>query len=186
MLATLNDVLPQENENYVVPAFNIFCYEDAKACIEAAEELWIPIILATNSVTIEHMPLPVLSSMLISMAEESSVPVVIHLDHAKDFQTIAKALKYGYSSIMFDGSQLSLKENIKQTKEIVKMSHAFGASVEAEIGTVAYRDKFKHIQQVYTDPKEAAVFAQETKSRYISCFSRFFASYGGSTSKFNF
>jgi len=145
-----------------VPAFNIFGYEDAKACIDAAEELKAPVILATNQVALNHMSLPIFASMLTTMARESFVPVVIHLDHAHSYEMIAQAIKLGYSSVMYDGSHLPLENNISNTKEIVKMAHSFGVSVEAELGSVAYRDKFKHVKTVYTDPVQAGIFSEET------------------------
>lgn len=163
MLATLNDVLQDTKEQeFAVPAFNIFGYEDAKACIDAAEALQSSVILATNKVALDHMPIPVFGRMLVAMAEEASIPVVVHLDHATDYQTVAKALQAGYSSVMYDGSQLPLEENITNTKEIVKLAHSFGVPVEAEVGSVAYRDKYDHVETVETESEEARVFAQAT------------------------
>lgn len=163
MLATLHNVLKRtKEEKYAVPAFNIYGYEDAKACIDAAETLKAPVILATNKVAIDHIPISVFGSMLVAMANEATVPVVVHLDHGADYEKIAQAIKAGYSSVMFDGSQLSLEENIAITKEVVQLAHAFGVSVEAEIGSVAYRDKYHHIKTKYTDPNEAYFFVKET------------------------
>ncbi|MDV2682892.1 class II fructose-bisphosphate aldolase [Alkalihalophilus lindianensis] len=163
MLVTLTDVLKDSKEKgYAVPAFNVFGYEDAKACILAAEELNAPVILATNKVAISHMPITILGSILTQLAESSSVPVVVHLDHGKDFQTVAQALKAGYSSIMYDGSQLSLDENIKTTREVVKLAHALGVPVEAEIGAVGYSDPNLGVRAILTNPEEAKVFAEGT------------------------
>lgn len=161
MLATLNDVL-KYTDDCAIPAFNIFGYEDAKACIDAAEELDAPVILATNQVALNHISLPVFASMLTAMAKETFVPVVIHLDHAQSYEKIAQAIKLGYSSVMYDGSHLPLENNISNTKEIVKMAHSFGVSVEAELGSVAYRDKFEHVKTVYTDPVQTRIFSEET------------------------
>lgn len=163
MLVTLKEVLHHSMEKpYAVPAFNVFGYEDAKAVIEAAEELQAPVILATNKVAIAHMPIHILGKLLTQLAEDASVPVVVHLDHGSDYETVAQALKVGYSSVMYDGSQLSLAENIKNTKEIVKMSRAFGVSIEAEIGSVGYTDASMGMKHIYTNPKEAEQFAQQT------------------------
>jgi fructose-bisphosphate aldolase class II len=163
MLATLNDVInAAKTEQYAIPAFNIFGYEDARACINAAETLQAPVILATNKVATDHIPIPVFGKMLVAMASEASIPVVVHLDHAPGFATIAKAIKAGYSSVMFDGSQLPLEENIAKTKEIVKLAHAFNISVEAEIGSVAYRDKYKYVKTNLTEPNEARLFVEKT------------------------
>lgn len=163
MLVNLNDVLSHSlTTEYAVPAFNIFGYEDAKAVINAAEELNTPVILATNKVAISHMPIAILGNMLTALAEEAHVPVVVHLDHGSDHDTVAKAIHAGYSSVMYDGSQLSFEENIRTTKEIVKMAHAFGIPVEAEIGSVGYADPHMEIKKALTDPQEAKEFAERT------------------------
>src|SRR5690625_13123 len=149
-------------KSYAVPAFNVFGYEDAKAVIDAAEELEAPVILATNKVAISHMPMPILGNMLSKLAENATVPVVVHLDHGSDYDTVVSALKSGYSSVMYDGSQLPLEENIQTTKEIVKVSHAFGIPVEAEIGSVGYTDPNMGMKATLTDPAEAEEFAERT------------------------
>jgi|SRR5690625_1875440 len=164
MLVDLNHVLKNTiTEHYAVPAFNVFGYEDAKAVIDGAEELNAPVILATNKVAIAHMPIAILGKMLTQLAENASVPVVVHLDHGSDFNTVSQAIKAGYSSVMYDGSQLSLEENIRTTKEIVKMAHSFGIPVEAEIGSVGYFDPSLGIKGALTDPLEARKFAEETE-----------------------
>jgi len=163
MLVNLNEVLKHTlTKEYAVPAFNIFGYEDAKAVIDAAEELNAPVILATNKVAIAHMPILILGKMLTQLAENASVPVVVHLDHGSDYETVAQALQAGYSSVMYDGSQLSFEENIETTKEIVKMAQAFGVPVEAEIGSVGYSDPKIGMKSALTDPLEAKEFAERT------------------------
>lgn len=163
MLVTLNDVLKHTmTKDYAVPAFNVFGYEDSKAVIAAAEELNAPVILATNKVAIAEMPIAVLGKMLTQLAERATVPVVVHLDHGNDYDTVAQALKAGYSSVMYDGSQLPLEENIKTTQEIVKMAHAFGVPVEAEIGSVGYTDPSMGMKSTLTDVQEAKEFSERT------------------------
>jgi len=164
MLVKLNDVLKHAlTKNYAVPAFNIFGYEDAKAVINAAEELNAPVILATNKVAINHMSIEILGSMLTTLAKKATIPVVVHLDHGSDYETVAQALRVGYSSVMYDGSQLPFEENIKNTQEIVKMAHAFNIPVEAEIGSVGYTDPNMGMKEMLTDPEEAKMFAERTK-----------------------
>lgn len=163
MLVTLNDVLKHtKSGGFAVPAFNIFGFEDANAVVQAAEELKAPVILATNKVAIAHTPIKILGKMLTELANQANVPVVVHLDHGNDYETVAQAIDAGYSSVMYDGSQLSLKENIKTTREIVKMAHAFSIPVEAEIGSVGYTDPAMGMKETLTDPQEAREFAVET------------------------
>lgn len=163
LLVTLNDVLKHtKSGGFAVPAFNIFGFEDAKAVVDAAQELHAPVILATNKVAIAHTPIDILGKMLTGLANQADVPVVLHLDHGKDYETVAQAIKAGYSSVMYDGSQLSLEENIRTTKEIVRMAHAFSIPVEAEIGSVGYTDPNMGMKETLTDPLEAREFAIKT------------------------
>lgn len=163
MLVKLNEVLEYTlTNNYAVPAFNVFGYEDAKAVIDAAEEIDAPVIIATNKVAIAHMPIHILGKMLIGLAEDANVPVVVHLDHGADYDTVAQALKAGYSSVMYDGSQLSFDENMKTTQEVVKLAHAFGIPVEAEIGSVGYSDPSMGMKSALTNPSEAKDFVERT------------------------
>ena len=93
------------------------------------------------------------------MARRSTAEVVLHLDHANMVEPIWKALDAGFSSVMFDGSQLPFEDNVRITNEVVKRAERYGASVEAEIGSVAYLGRDSHKDQL-TDPKEAAAFAE--------------------------
>ena len=159
MLAALKDVL---KKGTTVPGFNVFGYEDAVSVIRAAEELGRPVILMTNKNAIDFMPIGVFGAMLGKMAENASVPVCIHLDHSRDMEDIRRAAESGYTSVMYDGSQLPLAENIAKTKEVVALAHARGISVEAEIGAVGYADPAMNVKAVCTDPDEAVLFAGET------------------------
>ncbi|MCG8499481.1 MAG: class II fructose-bisphosphate aldolase family protein [Firmicutes bacterium] len=150
------------DKDYAIAGFNVFGYEDATAVVRAAESLNAPVMLMTNKVAVDHMPVEVLAAILCKVAEQAKVPVCVHLDHAKELGLIARAIKAGYSSVMYDGSQLPLEENIKNTQEVVKFAHACGVSVEAEIGSVGYSDQPGHEQSVYTEPAEAEKFAEET------------------------
>ncbi|SYX81593.1 class II fructose-bisphosphate aldolase [Paenibacillus alvei] len=163
MLVTLTEMmqgLPERNA--AVPAFNVFGYEDASAVIAAAEEVGAPVILASNKVALRYMPLQVSGALYRSLAERAKVPVCIHLDHGDGFESAAEAIMSGYTSIMYDGSQLPLADNIRNTREIVKLAHACGIPVEAEIGAVGYMDPSMNVEARLTAPGEAKVFAEET------------------------
>lgn len=164
MLVNLNVIMERfVNRAGAVAAFNVFGYEDAISVVQAAEEVQAPVILATNKIALEHMPVELLGPLLCSMGERASVPVCVHLDHGLDLQTIIKAILSGYTSVMYDGSQLSLDENIRTTKEVVKFAHAAGIPVEAEIGSVGYSDPAMNMKALLTDPEEARIFAEETE-----------------------
>jgi fructose-bisphosphate aldolase class II len=164
MLVTAKEMLDQAaQQDCAIAAFNVFGYEDAVSVVRAAEELNAPVILATNKVAISHMPIEYLGNLLCSIAEDARVPVVVHLDHGKDYETVAKAVLSGYTSVMYDGSQLALEENIQTTQEIAKLAHASGVPLEAEVGAVGYSDPSMNVKAIYTEPEEAKIFAEKTK-----------------------
>lgn len=163
MLVNMKSMLKDAvGNNRIVAAFNVFGYEDARAVIDAATECKAPVILMTNRDAIEYMDVNYFGKLYGEMARDAQIPVCIHLDHAKDFNLIVKAIMAGYTSVMYDGSQLPIEENIKNTKEVVKIARSLGITVEAEIGSVAYSDK-ADIKAIYTEPEEAEYFARETE-----------------------
>ncbi|MBY5947778.1 class II fructose-bisphosphate aldolase [Photobacterium rosenbergii] len=163
MLVSLKELLPQAAESdYAVPCFNVFGYEDACAVVEAAEAVGKPVILACNKDVADFYGVETAAAMLLPLAHNSSVPVCLHLDHTYDEDVVYRALKAGFSSVMFDGSQLPLDENIARTRAVVDVAHALGASVEGEIGSVPYEEGRDHIKSIYTEPEDALRFAKES------------------------
>lgn len=161
ILAYMKDLLKEaEKTNSVVGGFNVFGYEDAVAVVRAAESLNQPVLLMVNRPAAQHMPLPILGAMLCQLAKAASVPVGVHLDHAKEMEAITQALEAGFTSVMFDGSDLPFEENVRLTRQVVELANPFGAGVEAEIGMVGYSDS--GLASEITDPAEAEAFARET------------------------
>jgi fructose-bisphosphate aldolase class II len=163
MLVNLNDLLPKAaNSSYAVPCFNVFGYEEGRMILEAAEQLNKPVILAANKDMVDFMGVKLLAQMLTTMAEDSSAQVCIHLDHTYEEDIVYQAIHHGFSSVMFDGSQLSLEENIRRTRQVVEVAKAVGVSVEGEIGSVAYTEGRDHIKSISTVPEEALRYAEES------------------------
>lgn len=98
------------------------------------------------------------------MAERAKVPVAVHFDRAHSFDACMKALKLGFTSIDFDCSELSFEENVAQVSEIARIAHAFGASVEGELGHVPDASKLKELEKIdyHTSPAEAADYVART------------------------
>ncbi|WP_284640642.1 class II fructose-bisphosphate aldolase [Paenibacillus silviterrae] len=163
MLVTLKEIADQAaDRSYAVPAFNVYGYEDILPVIRAAEAMKAPVILAANIPALKHMPVPYLAPLMLQAAREASVPVCVHLDHGKGYDACAEAIEHGFSSVMYDGSQLPLEENIRLTKEIVAYAHKHGVSVEAEIGSVGYSDPAIAMKHELSDPEEVERFVRET------------------------
>jgi fructose-bisphosphate aldolase class II len=163
MLVTLNDILPDAaNSHYSIPCCNVFGYEEGRAIVEAAETLQKPVILAANKDMVDFMGIEALAKMLLSLANNSSAKVCVHLDHTYEEEIVFQAIHNGFSSVMFDGSQLPLDQNIQRTRQVVQVAHAMGVSVEGEIGSVAYNEGRDHIKSISTIPEEAAAYASES------------------------
>ena len=134
-----------------------------EAVIAAAEEMRSPIVIGTAEVLLPYGELDLIAPSIISAAKRATVPVVVHYDHGLTFDRCIQALRLGFSSIMFDGSTKSETENLKETAEIVKIAHSFGASVEGEIGHVGNADVGDGLtDDMYTTPDEALEFIQKT------------------------
>lgn len=162
MLVTMKTMLDHANAgNYAVMAPNVYYEMDVRACIMAAEEMEAPVILDacfdTSPDVVEQ------GWYFRRIAEAASVPVAINQDHGADFTHAVAAIRGGYTSIMVDRSFLPYEENLAQVKELVKIAHAVGVSVEAELGHVGdASDSADEWKKTFTDPKEAKQFVEET------------------------
>lgn len=164
MLVTLNEVLKQAQKNhYAVGLFNTTDTDMLEAAISAAEELRSPIVVGTAEVLLPAGELKLIAPSVIAAAKRASVPVVVHYDHGLTFDRCMEALQLGFSSVMFDGSLGSHEENLAATREMVKIAHAMGASVEGEIGHVGEAAAGDNdANDMYTTPEEAYEFVNAT------------------------
>lgn len=148
---------------YAVGAFNVENMEMVQAVIEAAQEARSPVILQTTPSTLRYGTPGLYCAMAAALAQNATVPVVMHLDHGSSFALAAQALRAGYTSIMIDGSKLPLEENIALTKKVVEMCAPAGVPVEGELGRVGGKeDDVESETSGYTDPQEALRFEEET------------------------
>ncbi len=164
MLVNLNDVLKKaQKENYAVGLFNTTDTDMLEAVIAAAEELNSPVIIGTAEVLLPYGELKLIAPSILAAAKRAKIPVVMHYDHGLTFDRCVEALKLGFSSIMFDGSAGDYETNLAATREIVKIAHSFGASVEGEIGHVGQADSNDNLlSDMYTTADEAESYVKET------------------------
>lgn len=170
MLVNMNDVLRPAKENrYAVGLFNAVNLELARGIINAAESTRSPVIMGTAEILLPYGPLEEVSYYLIPMAKKASVPVVVHLDHGLTYETCIKALKLGFSSIMYDCSTDSYEENVRKVKEMADIAHSYGATIEGELGHVGDNEGSaegsNHLDdpsKYFTDPKLAKDFVEKT------------------------
>jgi fructose-bisphosphate aldolase class II len=137
--------------------------ENVNGVLHAAEELRAPIILQVYPRLMKEETGYFLSPIILAAAKRATVPVVVHYDHGLTFERCMEALQLGFSSIMFDGSAGDYDKNIADTREIVKIAHSFGATVEGEIGHVGQADAGDNdASDMYTKVEEAVAYAQAT------------------------
>ena len=164
MLVNLNDVLrPAQQGHYAVGLFNTTDTDMLQAAIEAAEEMRAPIIIGTAEVLLPYGELQLIAPSVIAAAKRARVPVVVHYDHGLTFDRCMEALRLGFSSVMYDASAKPYAQNIQETREIVRIAHAFGATVEGEIGHVGSADGSDPAgEDRYTTLQEATDYLRDT------------------------
>ena len=139
MLVAAKEMLEKGREGkYAVGQFNINNLEWTKSVLLTAQELQSPVILGVSEGAGKYMTgFKTVAAMVEAMMEELNitVPVALHLDHGT-YDGCYKCIKAGFSSIMFDGSHYPIEENIEKTRELVKIAHAMGLSLEAEVGSI--------------------------------------------------
>jgi len=157
-VATLSEVLKNAQQNkYAVAGLVVLGWEDARCYAEAAEELSLPVILQAGPGCRANTPVQILGKMFRHLAEQSRYPIVCHLDHGYTKEECIEGVESGFTSVMYDGSKLSLSENIENSYEISDYAHKHNVSVEGEIGFVGYKDG---AQSQSTDPQQAKQFAE--------------------------
>lgn len=176
MLVTLSELLKDAKEKkYAVGAFNVPNLEAIRAVIQAAEELNSPVILQHAEVHENLIALEEIGPIMLQFAKAAKVPVAVHLDHGASFDMCVKAIRLGFTSVMYDASSKEYEVNLAESKEIVKIAHAAGVSVEAELGHIFTSavgggegrgsdssEDYEDLEDVYTDPDLAKAFVEET------------------------
>lgn len=152
-------------EGYAVVAFNVHTLEMLQAVVEAAEETRSPLILQTTVGTVRHLGPEYVAAAARVAADQSSVPIALHLDHCTDFDTIIRCIRAGYTSVMIDASMHPFEENVRLTKRVVEIASAVGVNVEAELGKVGGVEDDLVVDDrdaLLADPDECVKFVELT------------------------
>jgi fructose-bisphosphate aldolase class II len=139
--------------------------EQVQAIVETAQEERAPVILQVSQGAIRYAGLEFAAGMVRIAAALVDVPVVLHLDHGTDFEQNVRCLHAGFTSLMFDGSKLSLEENIAITHKIVEVAHPCGIPVEAELGRVGLSSERltpDQVEALMTNPDQAEEFVRKS------------------------
>jgi len=133
LVSTKEILIDAQKHGYAVGAFNVFNIETLSAVVEVAEELKSPVIIGVPERLFKFVDVEILSAAMVKAAHKALVPVALHLDHGFSYEGIMKALRWGFTSIMYDGSMLPFDDNVRKTREIRRMAQALGVTVEAEL-----------------------------------------------------
>ena len=162
MLVSAKEMLEKARAGkYAVGQFNINNLEWTKSILLTAQELNSPVILGVSEGAGKYMTgFKTVAAMVSAMIDELNItiPVALHLDHGT-YEGCYKCIKAGFSSIMFDGSHYPIEENIEKTKELVKIAHAMGLSLEAVVGSIGGEEDGVVGMGECADPKECKAIA---------------------------
>lgn len=165
-LVSVTDLLLKaDREGYAVGAFNANNMEIIQAIAQAAALENSPVIMQASQGAIKYAGLEYITGLVKLAADEYKVPIALHLDHGTDFEQIIKCIRSGFSSVMYDGSKLSLEDNIAMTNKVLEIARPIGVSVEAELGKIGGTEDHVHVDErdaMYTDPEEARIFVEKT------------------------
>ncbi|MCI2057371.1 MAG: class II fructose-bisphosphate aldolase [Oscillibacter sp.] len=172
MLVTMKDLLRDaQKRHYALPAFDVSNYEMMRAVLDTCEEEKSPALLMGLGVDLQGKGMDLIASMIAQASRFYSIPVCLHLDHATDLALIQRAVAAGFSSVMYDGSVLPFAQNAQNTAEVVRLAHAAGLTVEAELGHVGNAMVGNETdtainenpEDTLTDPADVVRFLEETQ-----------------------
>ena len=164
-LVKVNDLLQHATEHhYGVAAVNVFNYETIRWVAEAAQREKIPVIIQFYPGFEKYIPLKYVAEIAKDLAQQSPVPIGVHLDHSASYDIATRGLRDGFPSVMVDGSALPYEENVELTAAVVRTAAVFGVDVEAELGHVGSGANLDDIVNTdhYTDVKQAVDFVERT------------------------
>lgn len=166
-LVTVKELLKKAEEGkYAVGAFNCNNMEIVQAIVEAAEAEEAPVIIQASQGAIKYAGLAYIVSLVKVAAEQTKIPVALHLDHGTSFAQVVQCIRSGFTSVMIDGSKYPLKENIALTKKVVEIAKNVGVSTEGELGKIGGTEDditVKDKDAMLTDPEEVRIFVEETE-----------------------
>lgn len=161
MLVPMKEILVEAKKGkYGVGAFNVYNLETIDVMFSTFDETNSPGILLAGGPDIAHV-----AAIVKSYAEKyRHIPVALILDHGRDYESAVRAVRAGFSAVMFDGSSLPFEENVRITKEVTRLARTAGVSSEAELGHVGQgaTDAKEDRKKFFTRPEDAVRFVEET------------------------
>jgi len=182
MLVNMKEMLEQAHKKKAaVTCFNTPNFEIVRATVDAAEDLNLPVIISHAQAHMAEIPLDLIGPLMVDYAKQAKVPVCVHLDHGIDYDLVLTAIRCGFSSIMYDCSDMTFEDNIAALGEFTKYAHKVNITVEAELGQMSSTAGDSHggpcllsreeIRKTFTDPDMAAEFSERTQVDALAvCF----------------
>jgi len=171
LVSILGELKKAQENGYAIPCFDTFEMLGTQGIFDALEEKHAPGIIAIYSGMLDKTNPRAFANFVRAMAEETTAPVSIILDHGASFEHCMKALSLGFSDVMYDGSKLPLEENIANTRMVVRAAHAIGAAVEAELGQVGSGRNYQSFGakgKGFTDLDAVEKFVEETDVDFLA------------------
>ncbi len=159
------DALNAKHPQSAIGAFNFNDMTDMHGVMNAAMSRHVPCILMASASAVKYMGIHFVREMFQAATMTSDVPLYLMLDHSESIETCAQCIDNGFSLVMYDGSALPFDENVRNTREVVRIAHARGVLVEAEIGRLPGREEHLEVSEMdalATDPQEAKTFWEST------------------------
>jgi ketose-bisphosphate aldolase len=150
--------------HYAVGAFNTYNMESVQTVMLAARDLRSPVIIQAHITEVDNSWGAAYVDMVKGLGRDMDIVAAIHLDHGNLYQDALRCIRYGFTSVMLDGSALPFEENIELTLSVVKAAHAIGVTVEGELGSIGQTTELgeKISNPYFTDPDDAAAFVERT------------------------
>ena len=150
---------------YAIGAFNVNNMEIIQGITRAAKKNNAPVILQVSAGARKYAAHGYLVAMVKAAAEETGLPIALHLDHGPDFETCKSCIDGGFTSVMIDGSHFPYEENVALTKKVVEYAHAHGVVVEGELGQLAGIEDDVNVSAEdasFTKPEQVQDFVERT------------------------
>ncbi len=171
LVSIKNELLRAWRGGYAVPLFDTFDMHTTEGMIQAVQEKRSPAIIAVYSAHLEEKNARAMAAYIRTRAEEVETPISLMLDHGNSLEQCIRAIRFGFTDVMYDGSQLSLEENIANTRAVARAAHAVGVSVEAELGHVGMGSEYESYgsrRLGFTRPEDVEKFVAETGVDFLA------------------
>ncbi len=165
------ELIKAKNNGYAIPAFDTLDMSATEGMFLAFSEKNAPGVIALYGGFLERPNARAVSAYIKERAKDFKVPISLMLDHGASFEQCIKAISYGFTDVMYDGSKLPLEENIKNTKDVVRAAHSVGVYVEAELGHVGRGSEYQSfgaLRKGFTDPDTVEMFIKETNVDFLA------------------